>query len=164
MVACCQFQQTSPFVRPRHTMPIRPNIILLALLFVVAAYATALADPIQISTPWARATPPGATTGAVYLTLENSGTADRLLGVSSDAAERTEIHVHEHSAGMMRMKPVNGVDIGAGEAVAFEPGGRHIMLIGLTRPLMPDATLELILRFASGIEVTVTVPIRDMRR
>lgn len=62
------------------------------------------------------------------------------------------------------MKQVSGIDIGAGEAIAFEPGDRHIMLIGLTRPLRPEATLELTLRFASGTEVTVAVPIRDMRR
>lgn len=142
----------------------RPNIILLVLLFVLTPHPAALADSFSISAPWARATPPGATTGAVYLTVENAGAADRLVGASSDAAERAEIHIHEHSAGMMRMKQVNGIDIGTGEAIAFEPGGRHIMLIGLIRPLVPEATLELVLRFASGTEVTVAVPIRDMRR
>ena len=69
-----------------------------ALLVAIAIAAPALAQgtgtsSIAVQQPWARATPAGATTGAVYMTLNNkTGSADRLIGASSDAADKLQIH------------------------------------------------------------------------
>jgi copper(I)-binding protein len=108
----------------------------------------AAADGLAVRQAWARATPPGATVAAVYLTLDNSGGgADRLLSVSTDVAERPEVHVTVHDGDVVRMRRTEPLDIGAGERVAFEPGGRHLMLMGLKAPLVQGSRITVTLRF-----------------
>jgi hypothetical protein len=91
---------------------------------------------IAIEQPWA-ATPAGAKTGAVYMTLDNkSGIADRLTGASSDVADKLQIHEMKVENGVMQMREISGgLSIPAGGSVVLKPGSYHVMLIGLKRPL-----------------------------
>lgn len=124
---------------------------------------TVLAE-VTASDAWARATPPGARTGALYLTLDNDGEAVRLVGAASDVAERTELHTHRHENGMMRMEQVEAIDVPAGGTASLEPHGDHVMLIGLHRGLAPGDTVALELEFDDGSRLAVEVPVRDARR
>ncbi|GGD24675.1 copper chaperone PCu(A)C [Aureimonas glaciei] len=116
---------------------------------------------IEIAHPWSRATPPGAKTGAGYLGLTNEGAdADRLVGASSPVAAKVEVHQMSVVDGIMKMGAVEGgLEIPAGGTVALEPGGYHLMLTGLTRPLVEGEKVPLALVFerAGRVEVELAV-------
>jgi copper(I)-binding protein len=115
---------------------------------------------IRIIEPWARATAGTATAGAAYMTLNNAGaTADRLTEASSPVAARTEIHTHIIEGDIMRMRAVEGVDLPPGETVEFQPGGLHVMLIGLTAALQEGESFPLTLTFAAAGATTVEVKV-----
>ncbi len=121
-------------------------------------------DGIMVMEPFARETPPNAKVGGAYMTLMNHGDATRLTGARSDIANRVEIHNHEMDAnGVMRMREVEGgLPIGKNDSVALQPGGLHIMLMGLKKQLKKGESLDLTLEFADGEVVDVTVPIKSI--
>ncbi len=104
----------------------------------------------------------GAGTGAAYLVIANAGAEpDRLLAATSHAAEVVEIHEIVDDAGVMRMRPLaDGVEIPAGGEVSLEPGGLHVMLIGLTGALHEGDEIDLALEFERAGEVEVGVVVR----
>ncbi len=115
---------------------------------------------LEIEVPWARATPPAAKTGAVYLTLTNRGqAADRLLAASSPAAAHAELHAHLNEGGVMRMKAIDAVVLPPAERLSLRPGGLHVMLMDLKAPLREGTPLRLTLSFARAGEVTLEVPV-----
>ena len=115
---------------------------------------------IRIVEPWARASAGMAMVGAAYLTLENTGaTADRLVEAASPVATKTELHTHIVEGDIMRMRAVESIDLPPGEIVQFQPGGLHVMLIGLTAPLQMGEHFPLTLTFAEGGTTTVEVKV-----
>lgn len=119
---------------------------------------------IDVTGAWAAATPPGASTAAAYLKIANTGeTDDRLIRARTDVADWVEFHNHAYSGGKMVMEPIPAVAIPSGEAVIFEPHGRHLMLFGLQQPLEPGGSLELTLVLEEEGEMTLTVLVRDIR-
>lgn len=101
-------------------------------------------------------------TAAVFMTIGNAGAErDRLVGGSTDAARAVEIHEMAAVDGMMRMRPLpEGLEIPAGGEVTLEPGGLHVMLVGLTRDLENGAAYELTLEFEREGDVTLDVPVQ----
>jgi len=123
------------------------------------ALAGAASPGVAVSDPWARATPPHAATAAIYLTL-TSAAADRLTGCSSPAAKAAQLHeTTMTAAGVMQMRPLGGLDLPAGKAVTLSPGTDHVMLTGLSGPLVAGKSVKLHLTFAHAAPVDVTVPI-----
>jgi copper(I)-binding protein len=120
---------------------------IVALLLSGAALAQT--GDIKITDAWARATPGGAQTGAAYVTVESSA-GDRLTGVSTPAAQKAEIHEMTMDGDVMKMRPVAGIDLPAGKPVTLKPGGYHIMLTGLAKPLKEGETFPLTLDFAKS--------------
>jgi copper(I)-binding protein len=116
---------------------------------------------IQIGQPWARATPKGASSGAAYMTVSNTGSAAlRLSCVSSDAAAQCQIHEMTMDGGVMKMRPVQGgLEVKPGETVMLKPGGFHIMLVGLKEPLQAGKSLDATLKVEGGDTVQVEFPI-----
>jgi len=116
---------------------------------------------LDISAPWARATPKGAPIGGGYLKITNTGSApDRLLGGSSQISGKLEIHQMSMSGGVMKMRPVSGgVEIKPGEAVELRPGGVHIMFVGLKQPLQKGQHFQAKLQFekAGSVDVDFSV-------
>jgi copper(I)-binding protein len=114
-----------------------------------------------IESPWARESV--TRTGAAYLTVRNGGDADdQLIGVVSDVADRAELHASVVQDGVMRMRPVEAVEVPAhGEAV-LEPGGVHVMLIGLKAPLDEGGSFALTLVFENAGEVEVVTTIEGI--
>jgi len=99
--------------------------------------------------------------GAAYLTITNNGDEpDRLVSVTTDVAEAVEVHDVTMKDNVMEMRPLHdGLEIPAGETVSLEPGGYHLMLIGLTKSLLAGKSFDLTLTFEHAGDVTVTVPI-----
>jgi periplasmic copper chaperone A len=143
------------------------KLALAALLtgFVVPALAQGASNTsITVEQPWARATPSGAKTGAIYMTLDNkSGTADRLTGASSDVAEKLQIHEMRVENGVMQMREISGgLPIPADGSVVLKPGSYHVMLIGLKKPLSVGEKFPLTLTFEKAGNISVTVPVQAM--
>ena len=141
------------------------KLALAALLigFVAPALAQGTGNTsITVEQPWSRATPAGAMTGAVYMTLDNkSGTADRLTGALSDVADKLQIHEMKVENGVMQMRELpNGLPIPAGGSVVFKPGSYHLMLIGLKKPLTAGEKILLTLTFEKAGNISVTVPVQ----
>jgi len=114
------------------------------------------AGDLEIGHPHAFETPPMALSGAGFLTVTNTGgTADRLIAVRADFPQ---VSVHETvvADGVNRMMPVDGIDILPGETVALEPGGYHVMFMGLDgRQLVAGARFPAVLVFEQAGEVAV---------
>ena len=86
---------------------------------------------------WARATPAGAKVGGGFITIENKGAApDKLMGASSPAAGKIEVHETAMNNGVATMRPVKGgLSIPPGQSVTLAPGGYHLMMTELKGPL-----------------------------
>lgn len=103
----------------------------------------------------------GQGTGAVYVTLSNSGsTADALVSASTDAAQMAELHETSHDGGVMRMRPVKSIPVPAGGKTELKPGGYHIMLMGLKHDLKPGDKVAVTLKFEHGGETRIEAPVK----
>ena len=143
---------------------------------------------LEVTGAWARTSPAVATAGAVYLTITNDGDADdALLAADVDPSVAASVEIHETVAvegdgmttettgmgdemssdttgmggGMMEMQPVDEIPIPAGETVALEPGGYHVMLLDLAEPLEVGDTIDVTLTFEEADDMTVTAEVRD---
>ncbi len=133
----------------------------LALAAALAALP-ALAAGLSATNAWSRSTPPVAKVGVVYFTLKNdTNKSDRLLKLSTPVAEKVEVHRTEVLDGIARMREVAVLHLDAGQTLEFKPGGMHVMLMGLKRPLVAGTNYELELLFEVAGPRTVKVQIRD---
>ncbi len=116
---------------------------------------------IHITTPWARATPKGAASGAGYMAVTNKGTApDRVSCVSSEVSAKCQIHSMTMDNGVMKMRPVEGgLEINPGETVTLKPSSMHIMFVDLKEPLEAGKTVAATLQFEKAGTVKVEFPI-----
>ena len=119
---------------------------------------------LRIHEPWARATIGVSKTAAAYLTVMNQGSdADHLIGIATPVAENAMLHTTAiGDDGVMKMRPVEAIEVPAGGEVRLEPGGPHIMLMGVHEPLMAGEHFPLTLSFERAGDVTVTVPVADI--
>ncbi|ASE40437.1 copper chaperone PCu(A)C [Brevundimonas vesicularis] len=110
---------------------------------------------------WCRPSPNGAKAGGCYVTL-TAATDDRLTGGSTPRAASLQVHEMKTENGMMKMAELTaGLPLPAGQAVALAPGGNHLMLIGLTAPLVAGETVPLTFQFASAPAITVQAQVRQ---
>ncbi len=119
---------------------------------------TALALDVVVSDAWTRATAPGQKVAGVYFDIE-SGSEARLVGVETGIADVAELHYMKMQDGVMRMRAMPTVDLPARETVKFAPGGLHVMLFELKRPLQAgeEFDLTLLVEDASGRQSRVNV-------
>ncbi|MCE9520968.1 MAG: copper chaperone PCu(A)C [Alphaproteobacteria bacterium] len=135
------------------------------LLTTVTALAHEYASgPLKVVHPWSPSTTPGATVGAGYMKVVNLSPAPiRLLGASSPAAARVEFHSMSMDGGVMRMRPLpEGLVVPANGQVQLKPGGMHMMLIGLNRPLTEEELVPLTLIFQGGLRMDVELYVENM--
>jgi copper(I)-binding protein len=149
-------------------MRLRTLIELLAALILTFAALFAFsqmakADGIEVLEPYARATIGAQKTGVVYLKLANrTAAADRLRSASADIAERAALHVHAMKGEVMSMEEIPCLEIPPGVEVDFAPGGLHVMLSGLIRPLRQGEHFPLRLTFDRAGEISVDVPVKSL--
>ncbi|MEJ6389658.1 copper chaperone PCu(A)C [Gymnodinialimonas ulvae] len=133
----------------------------------LAALPTFASAHMVIEDAYARAASPLAQSGAAFMTIFNhSDMDDRLIGVTSEAAERLELHTHiQTDEGVMRMVEVEeGFAIAAGQTIALERGGMHVMMLGLTNPLEQGAEIEVTFTFEHADPVVHTITIDNERQ
>ncbi|HRE53716.1 MAG TPA: copper chaperone PCu(A)C [Candidatus Competibacter sp.] len=134
---------------------------LFSLLLTYNALALAAGNgAIQIANPQAAETPPGAKTGAVYFDAVNGGDADRLLSVEAkDVAGSIELHTTLMEGTLMKMRKVEAVDLAGGKTTSLKPGGLHVMLIDLKKPLQAGQSFPLTLHLEKAGALRITVPV-----
>jgi hypothetical protein len=138
--------------------------VALAAMTVGAAAQTDQVKPdqVKIENAWARATPAGASTAAIYLTLL-APDADKLVSVSTPAAREADLHMMSMENGVMKMRALTaGVDLPAGKPVTLKPGGIHIMLSALTGPLKEGESVPVTLTFAKSGAQQISVPVEKV--
>jgi len=127
----------------------------------------ALSAEITIHDAYARASGASAKSGAIFMTIENTGEADdRLIAAKTDFAMKAELHTHiEDTNGVMMMREVEGgFAIQSQGRHSLKRGGDHVMLMGITKPLTQGESLTLTLTFEKAGEVVVDVPVDNLRK
>jgi periplasmic copper chaperone A len=139
--------------------------LLIALIVSVglvgpARAEAAISSGITVADAWARATPGGAKTAVVYLTLVNHGPeADRLISLATPVADQAQLHVESLENGVMKMRPLAELDVKPGATAVLKPGASHVMLVGLKQPLKEGETFPLALDFARAGRQQVQVKV-----
>lgn len=110
---------------------------------------TAWAANISITDAWARVTMRGQAVGGAYMQIQSDADA-RLIGVSSPASARVEVHEMKMDGNVMRMRELKVIDLPKGKTVSLEPGGYHIMLLKLNKPIAAGDIVPLTLVVESG--------------
>lgn len=144
---------------------IKPFLLVLFLIatgFAQAQHDSTNIDNLEIGQPWSRAMPPTAHTGAVFVSIHNSGQNDQLISAYSPIAEQTELHNHIHQNGLMKMVQVQQIKLPANATVQLEPGSYHIMLIGLKQPLIEGEFFPVRLEFANAGIVELQAVVKSM--
>jgi len=126
------------------------------LVLALMLAATPALSQVDVENAWARATPPGAKTGAGYMVIRNkSSSPDRLVGGESAVAARVETHVHIKEGHVYRMRRVNGFDIPAKGTFELKPGGPHLMFMDIRRPFKEGEKIPVTLKFEKARDVAV---------
>lgn len=139
-----------------------PSRLIVTLAIVLAAALAACggaATAGQITVSDARVPVPAGPNGAAYMTITADGAADRLIGAETTIAERAELHESSMRDGAMSMRQVDGIDIPAGGDAVLEPGGFHLMLVGVTRELAVGDTVDITLTFEGAGDQTVSAEV-----
>jgi len=137
-------------------------LTLAALLFVGLTVWAAETARIEVADAWARPTVGQGRTSAAYMTIANKSNADDLLkSARTPRAQAVELHETTMTdEGVMLMRKVEGaVPIDAGASLVLQPGGTHLMLLGLQDALRVGEELVLTLEFANAGSVDVVLPV-----
>ncbi len=131
--------------------------LLAAIALALPAYADGMkVGDISIDDVWSRATAPRAPAGAVYMVLSNTGAEmDRLVAAAAPIAEKVELHTHSMVDGVMKMRQVEAIEVAPGEPSVLQPGGLHVMLIGLKQPLNEGEMVPVTLTFEKAGDVEI---------
>lgn len=140
---------------------------LLASLALATLATSAMAESaIQVDDAYARSSGKHAKAGAAFMMIVNSGEADdRLIGVTSEVADRVELHTHKvDENGVAKMLHVeDGFIIPAGDSHVLQRGGDHVMFMGIAKPFEQGATIPVTLIFEQAGEVQIEIPV-DLER
>jgi len=150
------------------TMTSRPMAALFAavLIFSLPAlagaqnakgHAAATQHGITVTGAWARPTIAKMRISAAYFQAATTGGEDKLIAAKTPNADKAELHQHIMENGIAKMRPVDSVAIAPGAPVVFQPGGYHVMIMGLKGPLNEGDSFPLTLTFETAGDVTVDV-------
>ena len=152
----------------------RKKILLVALVGALSLGASACSSDTEsadttlpaettftVDGAWARTSPMESTVGAAYMNITASAD-DALVGASVDMSVAMMTQVHETTTaadGSMGMQEIASIPMVAGTPLALEPGGFHIMIMKLVKPLEVGTSITVTLTFESGATTTVDVPV-----
>ena len=132
------------------------NVLIFSAIAALAAQS-AWSATISVTDAWARATMPGQPVSGAYMNIQADADA-RLVGVSSPRVPDVEVHEMKMDGDVMRMREVKAIDLPKGKTVSLRPGGYHIMLMNLKKPIAAGEIIPLALVIESdGKRQTVEV-------
>lgn len=139
------------------------NFHKLSALALAGLIAPAFAqETITVNDAYSRITAPTVKMGAAFMEITNNSKKDDiLLTANADVSKKIEIHKTTiDKEGVMKMREMKeGIPLPAGKTVTLQPGGLHIMLMGLKAPLKLDDTYKMTLKFKNAPEKTITIKV-----
>ena len=130
-------------------------LLILTLLFPVSAFAE-----LEFSDAWIKNLPPTIPVRAGYMTIHNPATGTQsIVAVRSEAFASVEIHRSFMQDGMMRMEPVDNIEIEADASVKLEPGGMHLMMMMPKEPTSPGDELIIFIKLDDGSEQSLKMTV-----
>jgi hypothetical protein len=138
-------------------------IFITTFFFVVYAQAE-MGKGVLVKNAWVQAMPPSQKISAAYMTIANkSFKAVTIVSASSDTAGATEIHQMSDMNGMMHMAMAQNLHIPAQGEITLQPGGFHIMLINLKKPVSKGDIVPIMLHFQDGDTIIVKAEVKNAR-
>jgi copper(I)-binding protein len=132
------------------------SVIAIAVI-MLSASALGAQDKLTVTGAWVRESVPGRPNTAAYAVVENPGAKEVVLvSATSDAAAKVELHEMIRTGDMMKMQQVKEIKVPAAGKVELKPGGLHVMLFDLKKPLKEGE--EISLTFTTGTGATIKVP------
>lgn len=124
----------------------------LALTASLPAFAAGTAaDNVTVGDPYVRLVPPGQNVTGAFVVFKNGDDADhKVVKAASPASKVAELHTHVNEGGMMKMRQVKDIEIKAKGETSLQPGGLHIMLIDLKKPLKEGENVAITVTFEDG--------------
>lgn len=157
-------------------MKLKQHFLLIMTIGILSACAIRdnASNHIVIRDAWIRAvgamvengssggTPSMDSNGAAYFViLNNSDSPDRLIGVQADFSQAAELHLSEMKDGVMRMQPVEFIEVPAKGEMVLQPGSYHVMLIGLKNQFTVGEKVELTLEFKEAGPIVIQAEVRS---
>lgn len=137
------------------------KLILVVSLFLIMT--NAWSAQITVEGAYVRHLPPTQKITGAFMVLNNLGDKDiSVISAQSEVAEKLELHTHIHDGGVMRMRQVEKIDLPAHGQVELKPGGFHIMLIGLKKPLALDQVVAIKLHLDDGSTELVEAKVKSV--
>ncbi len=141
-------------------------LLVISLLIFSNIALSDVSQDVVIEKPYVRAAIIQQRNSAIYMRITNQGDPSAIVSAKSSVAVIVELHTHINDNGVMRMRKIEQIDLPTNERVYFQPGGLHIMLLGLKRDLKPGESIDVTLGFADGSEKAIMVPVqtRSMKK
>jgi copper(I)-binding protein len=157
------FRETAMNVKSRY----RIGYLCSSVFICVLGVSLPVRAEVKAKDAWVRGTVPAQTTTGAFVTLESTDDA-KVIGVKSPAAKTAEIHSSGMKDGVMHMHAVESLALPAGKRVELQPGGYHVMLMGLAKALGEGDAVPLVFTIedARGKRTTLEVkaPVRPLGR
>lgn len=128
------------------------------LMASITCPLSAQAESVGVEGAWVRSTVSGQQSGGVFMVISSERNAV-LIGAETPAARQVEIHEMKSEGGIMKMRPVSKVELPAGKKVELKPGGYHLMLIGLKKPLQAGDKLPITLKLKNDDQTTSRIEV-----
>ena len=132
-------------------------------LFLFCACGNNTSNKIEINQAWVRLVPSVSTTSAAFLQIRNNSKLPIfLISAESDSAKRVEIHTMKRTKdGVMHMMPIKYIEVQPYTSQSLAPGGNHIMLIDLVKPLTKESIIPITLKFKNQADILLNVPVKE---
>lgn len=131
---------------------------LLCSLTISPAFAEITFDDARV-----RAVPPTQTITAAFMQIHNTGSEDlAIIGAESPVSEVVELHTHIRDGEKMQMRQIPQIELPAMATTTLQPGGLHLMLIGLKATLELDQPIDITLKLSNGETQTLTAPVKEI--
>ncbi len=126
-------------------------MLALSCTFLQAKDTVTTTEPVSITNAWVRPTNPGQEVGAAYMTFTSKQDLT-LTSIESDVTNSVEIHNMTMENGVMKMRMMENLPLKAGKPYKLAPGGFHLMLFDLKKPLTAGEQVRFVLHFKSSME------------
>jgi len=138
---------------------------LLSMVLLLLSFSSSadVAEEVVVDQAFARAAIQQQRNSAAFMKITSPVNASAIVYAKSPVADIVELHTHINDNGVMRMRKINQIDLPTNQMVSLQPGGLHIMLLGLNRDLKPGEKVDVKLGFSDGSEKDLSVPVQMVK-
>lgn len=137
--------------------------MILSIFVMSLISAGSYASSVTVLHPYVRAVPHGQINSAAFMILKNASSQDlSLVKANSNISKNIELHNHINENGILRMRQIEKISIGANSETVLKPGGLHVMFIGLKKELNEGDMVEFELEFDNGEIIKLTAPVKKV--